>query len=405
MANAETAELATTHIVGKDSWILHNDTVQLALTHEGGHMAPVTFRLPNGSVAEPYYVSPWGADDLPVPADEPCVKFIRGDFFCLPFGNPGTRGDERNLLHGETSFAPWRFTGRRSAGGVSAFDFDMQTEHPRGSVTKHVFLVDGQTAIYLRHDLAGFSGSFPAGHHATLAMPEEPESVLVGLSAYRYGYTWPSPFGDPAGAGSYCALPVKARFDRLCNVPLIFKNPSTGAYDAFPTRRGYTDALACVSQAGPDPAWVTATFTTHGFLWFALKNATDFPLTLIWTANHGRHGSPWNGRENCLGLEDIRALFGEGWQASAEPNFISDDGIPTAFTASPQTTLALNYIQGVAATPAGFGRVVEAAFEPGGVRFTDERGTETIARVDHTFLHGSDAPAAPVDGGEPTGTA
>jgi len=116
MANAYPARVESTRIVGKDSWILHNDRVRLALTHDGGHMAPVTFGFPNGSVFEPYYVSPWGADDLPAPHDEPCVKFIRGDFFCLPFGNPGARGAERNLLHGETSFAPWRFAGSRSAG-------------------------------------------------------------------------------------------------------------------------------------------------------------------------------------------------------------------------------------------------------------------------------------------------
>jgi hypothetical protein len=70
---------------------------------------------------------------------------------------------------------------------VTAFEFSMQTAHPQGRVTKRVFLVGGQTVIYLQHELAGYDSSFPAGHHATLAMPEQPESVLVGLSPYRYG--------------------------------------------------------------------------------------------------------------------------------------------------------------------------------------------------------------------------
>ena len=125
--------------------------------------------------------------------------------------------------------------------------------------------------------------------------------MLVGLSPYRYGYTWPSPFGDPARQGSYYALAVGERFEDLGAVPLISKNPVTGACNAFPTRRGYTDAAACVSEDGGEPAWVAATFTTQGFLWFALKNANDFPLTLLWMANHGRHASPWYGRENWLG--------------------------------------------------------------------------------------------------------
>lgn len=91
MPSRDTA-VATTHIVGRDSWLFGNDSVRVALTHDGGHMAPVTFFLPNKLIAEPYYVSPWGAEDLDVPADEPCVKFLRGDFFCAPFGNPGKRG-------------------------------------------------------------------------------------------------------------------------------------------------------------------------------------------------------------------------------------------------------------------------------------------------------------------------
>jgi hypothetical protein len=392
MPNSDPGAPATTRIVGKDSWLFGNDSVRIALTQDGGHMAPVTFALPNDAVAEPYYVSPWGADDLAVPVDEPCVRFIRGDFFCLPFGNPGKHGNDRNVLHGESSFARWQFDGHRAADAVSAFDFSLQTAHPPGKLSKHVALVDGHTVIYLQHELSNYNGSFPAGHHATLGMPEEPESVLVGVSPYRYGYTWPSPFGDPAGQGSYYALAVGARFETLDAVPLIFKDPAAGACNAFPTRRGYTDAAACIVESGIDPAWVTATFTTRGFLWFALKNAADFPLTLLWMANHGRHASPWNGRDDCLGIEDIRALFGEGWHASVEPNFLSNDGVPTAFTVTPQTPLKLNYIQGVAATPPGYGRVVKAVFEPGGVRFIDERGAEARTAVDHAFLRGADSP-------------
>ncbi len=376
MSGAKMTNIAIERIDGKDSWILQNDRVRIALTQDGGHMAPVTFSLPNGIAAKPYYVSPWSADDLPAPANEPCVKFIRGDFFCLPFGNPGTHGEERNLLHGEPSYAPWHCDHSESADGVSAFTFTMRTAHPHGMVTKRVFLVDGQTAIYLQHELTDFHGSFPAGHHATLAMPEDSQSVLVGLSPYRYGYTWPSPFGDPARAGSYYALAVGARFEKLNAVPLIFKDPATGACDAFPTRRGYTDALACVSERGTHPAWVTATFTTHGFLWYALKNADDFPLTLMWMANHGRHASPWNGRENCLGLEDVRAFFGEGWHASVNQNILSDDGVPTAFDVTPEAPVMLNYIQGAVATPSGFGRVREAIFEADSVRFIDENDAE-----------------------------
>jgi len=206
-----------------------------------------------------------------------------------------------------------------------------------GKPYKKLFLVDGHTSVYLQHELKDFSGSFPAGHHAILAMPHEAESVLVGMSEYKYGYTWPSPFGDPATQNSYAALAVKQRFAKLAAVPLVFKEPSVAACDAFPTRKGYTDGLACVSEPSTEPAWMTATFTTRGYLWFALKDARTLPLSLIWMANGGRHASPWLGRDCCLGLEDVRAFFGEGVRASAESNFLSEHGVPTAFEFSRET--------------------------------------------------------------------
>ncbi len=106
MENALIPQVDIGSIVGKTSWILRNKSVRVALTQDGGHMAPVTFYLPDGTPVEPYYVSPWGADALPVPADEPCIAFIRGDFFCFPFGNGGENDDKRYLLHGEPAYAP-----------------------------------------------------------------------------------------------------------------------------------------------------------------------------------------------------------------------------------------------------------------------------------------------------------
>jgi hypothetical protein len=106
---------------------------------------------------------------------------------------------------------------------------------------------------------------------------------------------------------------------------------------------------------------------------------------------------PGTGAKTGLGLEDIRAFFGEGWHASVEPNFLSDDGVPTAFTVTPQKPVRLNYIQGVVATPAGFGRATRTVFEPGGVRFINGNGAEARALVNHAFLRDMASPAAARD--------
>ena len=103
-------------------------------------------------------------------------------------------------------------------------------------------------------------------------------------------------------------------------------------------------------------------------------------------SNRGRHFSPWNGRELCLGLEDVRSYFGAGVTGSVGPNPLSDDGIPTTLELSPSRATVINYIQGVARTPTDFGRVVSADFGEGNVAFLDAGGTRLVVPVAHTFL-------------------
>jgi hypothetical protein len=180
-------------------------------------------------------------------------------------------------------------------------------------------------------------------------------------------------------------------------VPLIFKNPVTGACNAFPTRRGYTDAAACVSEDGGEPAWVAATFTTQGFLWFALKNANDFPLTLLWMANHGRHASPWYGRENWLGARRHPRILRRGLARIGRTKFSLGRRGADRVYGDAAKPVRLNYIQGVVATPAGFGRATRTVFEPGGVRFINGNGAEARALVNHAFLRDMASPAAARD--------
>lgn len=379
---------------GQPSFVLESDEVRLLVSEAGGQMAPVTFFRSDEQPIEPYYISPWWDEDVEVAVGEPCVRIIRGDFLCFPFGGPTTSGGVEYLLHGQTSYEPWSVDRASSSGRAHELALAMNTTAPHGRVTKRLILVDGQNVVYLQHCLSGFTGSFPAGHHAMLAMPEEEGSVLVGVSDYRYGRTWPVAFGDPAGLGSYSATLPDERFDRLDRVPLVFKEPATGDYTAFPAHRGYTDAITVFNTPGVEPAWTTATFITRGFLWFTLKDAAVLPTTLMWIANRGRHFSPWNGREVCLGLEDVRTYFGAGIDASREPNPLNQDGIATAFDLDPVRDTLINNIQGVARTPVGFGRVTSADFAPGAVTFRDSEGHAVLVPVAHEFLQTGTVSAA-----------
>lgn len=383
-------------VAGEPSYVLESDQVRIAVSRAGGQAAPVTFFRASQDPLEPYYVSPWSTESAPIQPAEPCLRTIRGDFLCLPFGDPGTYEGESYLLHGETSYKAWAAAGLSRTGSVSELVLTLETTEPAGLVTKRIGLIDGHNVLYIQHRLAGYSGSYPLGHHAILAMPEEERSVLLGFSEYRYGRTWPTPFGDPAGKGSYYALAVDQRFDRLDRVPTIFKESPEVDYSAYPTARGYTDGLMVFNEPASTPAWTTATFTTRGFLWFALKDAAVLPSTVIWTANRGRHFSPWNGREVCLGLEDVRSYFGAGVAASVGPNALNADGIPTALVLEPTHDTLINHIQGVTRTPDGFGRVVAADFKPNLVAFRDALGHEVAVQVAHDFLWTGDIHTDPL---------
>lgn len=379
-------------IASQPSWVLRSRTVELAITQLGGHMAPVTFYCDTGKPIQPYYISPWQGEGLRI--DDPVLVPLRGDFFCMPFGANKQYKGRKVELHGDPATRRWTFAGTTSARGRTSLALEMKCGLPiPGKVTKILHLVDGQNVVYSTNVLEGFSGSFPLGHHATLAMPERAESVHVVTSPFRFGMTYPVPPGNPA-EGGYCCYEPARKITSLSRVPTVYRDPAWVDASRYPTRKGFCDLVACFHEpkAAPAgrivPAWNTARFEDEGFIWFALKDPAVLPTMMIWAENHGRHFSPWNGRNNCVGLEDVCGYLALGLEASAKPNPVSKAGIPTAHRLSPRHPFAVHYIQGVVKIPAGFGAVKTLRFAPGEVRFVSTKGKTVAASVQHEFLAG-----------------
>jgi len=371
-------------VASQPSWVIRSPDVELAVTQLGGQMAPVKFYRSSVRAIQPYYICPWHGEGRKI--DEPVLASLRGDFFCLPFGaNAAACAGERHRVHGEPAGAKWSLVSAKNSGGVTSITLRMRTKVRPGTVTKRLSLVDGQNVVYCRHELEGFSGRMPLGHHATLAMPDQERSVLVATSPIRYGRTNAVQTGDPA-TGEYSCLAVGKKFRSLSRVPLIWSEPAFDDLSSFPARTGFTDLLAVFNKPGIFPAWTAATFTRQGFVWFSLKDAAVQPTTLLWVSNRGRHTPPWDGRNRCLGLEDVCGFFAEGLKDSVRANVLSKDGIATAVKFSPKRPTAVNYIQGVVKVPRGFARVASARFTPGKVTFRSVTGAEVTVPVNHEFL-------------------
>ena len=388
MASAVAADAPSRSVHSQPSAILATKDVEVAVTTRGGHMAPVTFFRSSDRPVQPYYVSPW-QDEAPLPMPAPVLVTLRGDFFCMPFGgNSAEVAGEKHPPHGEIVGELWEVVGTKQAGDVSTLTMEIDTKVRKGRVIKELSLVGGQNAVYSRHTIEGFAGRAPLGHHATLAMPEKEGAVRIATSPIRFGMTCPGVFSDPKQR-EYQALLPGAKWTDLAKVPVAWKGAADADLTRLPGRYGYADLVQLVNESSEKtggPAWTTATFSADGYLWFALKDPAVLTTTVFWMENHGRHGHPWNGRNNCLGLEDVTAFFADGLAASVSDNLLSKEGIATAVTLTADKPTTVNYIQGVVRIPEGFENVKTLEFAPGEVTFVSTTGQRVTAPVRHEFL-------------------
>lgn len=388
-AAGEAEEMAKTEVKNSQlCFILATKQVELAVSQIGGHMAPVTFYRDDGRPVRPYYISPWQdepATEMPAPVLVP----LRGDFFCLPFGgNSEPVNGEAHPPHGEVAGDKWTFVDSKRSGDISTLTLAFETRVRPGRIVKELSLVDGQNVVYSRHTISGFKGKAPLGHHATLQMPAKEGSVRIAVSPFRFGRTCPGLFSDPKNA-EYQSLLPDAKWNDLTQVPVAWQGSPAADLTRLPARFGHADLIQLANvakSASNGPAWTTATFADDGFLWFSLKDPDILRTTVFWIENHGRHGHPWNGRNNCLGLEDVTAYFADGLAASTKDNKLTADGVPTSIELTDKSPTFINYIQGVAKIPDGFDIVKTVEFSPGQVAFVSAGGIRVLVPVRHEFL-------------------
>jgi len=368
------------------SYIFGNADIEVAITKTGGHMT-ATFARGSEKPIAPYHISPWQTEGLKI--DPAILRVLRGDFFCLPFGGNADAVDgEQHPPHGETANAEWKFSETIDEDTVQGLKLTLETKVRAGSIDKILWVVNGQPVVYSSHVVQGFVGRAPVAHHANLAMPESPRVVNVSTSPIRFGITNPTRFSDPAKQENQ-ALAINGRFTDLKQVPVLDPDSSRDC-SSFPTRKGAADFLGLVNKQPADddetPAWTAAVNTEAGTLWFALKDPRVLPMTYFWIENRGRGASPWNGRNNCLGLEDACSYFADGLAPSIADNLLTKEGVKTAITFQGDRPTTINYIQGAVPVPTGFDRVASVAFTDQTATFKSESGREVVVPVSKEFL-------------------
>lgn len=362
---------------GEPSWRLSHDRVRLWITCRTGHMAPVEFDL-GGRIVSPYALAPWMPGEVG-PGLPPLLETLRGDFFCFPFG------PQRDAPpHGVSANGSWSAV----AGGDDRLHLGMADPDSGGWLEKIIFLREGETAVYCEHRISGVEGRFSYGNHPILDFSNLAEGEgRVSVSPFRWASVYPGLFSNPLHR-EYGALKASARFSDLRQVPT--SDGLTADLTGYPARRGFDDLVMMVSEpvtAERPFAWSAAVL--DGYVWFSLKDPSDFPATLFWISNGGRHGNPWNGRHfGRLGIEEVCSHFCDGVDVSrSDP--LASEGIPTVRDFRKDDTVPLRIVQAVVAVPDHFGRVLSIL--PDGdsrVTLTGETGLTVTCAVDWRFVLG-----------------
>lgn len=375
---------ALTRVEGAPSWSFASDRVKAHVTRDGGHLAPIEFRIA-GRAVRPMAVAPWAGERLPANAAA-VLPTLRGDFFCAPFGGSAEPWKGKTLpVHGETATGRWALARVSATPAGVEFRAQMRTRLIPGRVTKSISLRTGETNVYCRHVLEGFSGPLCLGHHAMLSFSKERGPGFISISPWREGRVCPEPFESPA-SGGYLSLKTGAPFDSLRRVPRA--DGTMADLSSYPAREGFEDLVMVSSRKVRGLAWTAVSFPEAGYVWFALKDPAVLASTVLWHSNGGRHYPPWNGRHRgVLGLEEVTAYFHLGLGRSAAPNPLSRRGVATVLRLRPDMPLSVNYIMGVAAIPRKFDRVAAIHASDSGIVITSASGTRVAQPVGLGFLH------------------
>jgi hypothetical protein len=363
-------EIESVH--GEPSISISNESLTVWMTLRGNHISPMVFHLESGDVS-PYSLAPWepGAN----PNIDPLLDVLRGDFWCLPFGDSPV-----GPAHGQTASAQWEIVNVND----SSARLRLEAGDIGGQVEKIVSVRDRQSALFQEFIISGVNGRFSYGTHPILDLSAFPSGTArISAGSLRWACVVPGVFSDPE-LGETQILKPGAGFDDLAAVPMINgKNLDLTRYPTFTTH----EDLVMLTQQGDEQQLGWTAVNVPGYTWIALKNIQDFPSTLLWLSNGGRTQVPWQGSHvGRLGVEDVCSYFHRGLVESRK-DLLADLAIPTTRVFHESETTTLRSLQIVLATPKSFGLVTSIETPaPGQIRVINEEGDCVESAIDWEFV-------------------
>lgn len=300
------------------------------------------FRLPSSRLFAPFARAPW-AEDTAIDAALPAhIRYLGGEFVCVPFGIGGA---PQGLLeewescswakvnpqaHGYSSDRPWHATSVDAAHVALRLDYpqddDIAFLTRRISIVQDAPALDVELTIHARRDTRQ-----PVGLHPILRLPDRPEQLAIECE-FDFGISYPAWVAPGASR-----VAIGTRFARLDTIRGI--NGGSIDYSIFPKEAPTEEMLTLCNVRGP----VTVRYREER-AFFRLTWDTDvLPSCLLWLSDRALTDAPWNGRFRGLGVEPIAAVFDAAREVALERNPLSAAGVRTAIEVSPHAPVTIRY--------------------------------------------------------------
>lgn len=289
-----------------------------------GAMTTAAFDLGDKKI-NPFYSHPWTEEE----EDDSLLKYLKGDFFCLPFGAApgegvfddswvagGVKSSRKAYAHGYSSNGVWSLDNQDASGIQLSLDYEGDGDIEK--VTRKIDL-DGNWLTFTDTAVIKNAVRLPVGIHPIFRLSEKPGMMKLHLPACQDVRTYPidtdktSVFANGAVCHDASEVPLRAGGTMdATSLPLDVKTEELLLLTNVKEGRAELDNLE------------------EGYRVILEWDASAYRNLLLWMSNCGRDFAPWNGRNLCLGLEPITSAFDLGEEICTADNPISKDGVTTA---------------------------------------------------------------------------
>ena len=307
----------------------HNNTI---VVNEGGGMVSGIFDI-EGELISPFYSHPWDERE----ADEGILKWLQGDFVCVPFGvHPHQRIDSyeaeercKQPAHGLSSNAKW---------DVKCFNDHVEMHLKYNDceidrIQRNVAFLQGLNGIEFKNTIFANSDILmPVAIHPVFRLNEKKGSMRLIVPQCETIATYPIKLDKSSRVKRSIFI------EDLSKVPL--EDGSEIDLTSLPLAQ---DAEEIVMLCGLKDNRIILENHEENYRVIVEIDLDCFSNCVLWFSNKGRTFAPWNGRNLCLGIEPATAAFDFGADISRSDNILKKKGIKTAVKICENSAFHIDY--------------------------------------------------------------